>query len=659
MHFHDEDGPDAPLPDRMNFHYNAGMDVRARMTELVNELLQHQRLYYVLNRPELSDHEYDRLFDELLQLEARYPQHILPHSPSHRIGSDLDNAFPEKPHAVPVLSLDKAYAATEVQDWANKVSGQTGRPLDFTVEEKLDGAAIVLYYHAGLLVAALTRGNGLSGNDVTANVRTLHQVPLRIAEPGDLAVRGEIYLEKKDFSRYNASMENRYANPRNLAAGSLRNIQTAQAARVPLNIFVYESHFAGSETGDHPDALHRLHNLGFRVNPLLGFFSDDVARRRHVHGLFPECGCGPLADLSAFIERQTQTRHERAYEIDGLVVKVADLAARADLGETAHHPRWAMAFKFDAPLARTRLKEIVVQVGRNGKVTPVAVLEPVKISGSTVARATLHNQDYIDALELGPGDEVSISKRGDVIPAVETVLEKSLERPLVFRLPAACPFCHTTLTRQGAHHYCPNETCPERLRRTLIHFVARAGMDIETLGEQTISLLLEYGWVRDVADLYTFDWERLRGIEGFKEKKIARIRAGMERSKTQPFVRILAALGLEGVGPAAAADLVEHGFDSLEKIIAAATRDDRAAFAEIAGIGDVLAGLLVGHFRNPRLLELFERLRGAGLRLSAGDDTPRRVTVGPFAGQVWVVTGSFENFRPALPGRRRNRTPRR
>lgn len=621
------------------------MDPRARMTELVEQLLHHQRLYYVCHAPRISDLEYDRLFDELRRLEERYPQFVLPDSPARRVGSDLDGGFPERAHTAPVLSLEKVYDTAALEGWAAKLAAALGQPPDFTVEEKLDGVSIVLYYRDGLLDAALTRGNGLIGNDVTASVRTLRQVPLRIAAPGEVAVRGEIYLERGDFDRFNAEFENRYANPRNLASGSLRSVSPAQVARVPLHLFVYEGHFAAETAPDHLEALRRLRDLGFPVNPALGFFSASASQRRRAGELFAGCRSGDSAEMDAYIAEQVQTRRQRPYDIDGLVVKVNDLAARSGLGATSHHPRWAMAFKFDAPLARTRLREVVVQVGRNGRVTPVAILDPVPLSGSVVARATLHNQDTIDALELGVGDEVSISKRGDVIPAVEEVLEKDPVRPSVFRLPADCPFCRRALVRQGGHHFCPNEQCPERVRRAIVHFVARDGMDIESLGEQTVAALLARGWLRDVADLYEFDWDRLRELDGFRDKKIGRIRESVERSKRQPFPRVLVALGLEGVGQAAAAALVEHGFDTMDKIVAAAARGDREAFAQVEGVGDVLAGLLVAHFAGPRLQGVIGRLRRAGLQMAAPAE-PKRRAGGPFAGQVWVISGRFEHFQP-------------
>ncbi len=614
------------------------------MEVLAAELLRHQHLYYVLARPEISDAEYDRLLDELVQLEKRYPQFAGPNSPSCRVGSDLDGSFPERAHAVPVLSLDKLYEAQQAAQWLRKTADACGNDPGFTVEEKIDGASIVLYYERGELRHALTRGNGLTGNDVSGNVRTIRQVPLRIAEPGALAVRGEIYITRDDFARFNAGLAEKYANPRNLAAGSLRNLKSSLTARVPLNIFVYEGFFAAAPRG-HLEVLARLRDLGFRINPRLGFFCDSEARRQQAQALFPGAFSAPLAGVEDYLRRLGAARAGVPYDIDGLVLKLADLEMRQDLGFTAHHPRWAMAYKFEAPQARSELLDVMVQVGRNGRVTPVALLQPVRLSGSTITRATLHNQDYIDMLELGIGDQVAISRRGDVIPAVDEVLEKSEANPSVYKLPELCPFCASRLVREGAHHFCRNAACPERQKRALGYFCAKEQMDIESLGEKTIAFLYERGWLRTIPDIYRFDFSRLDGEEGYKEKKIARIRDGVEKSKERPFARVLAALGFEGLAAAVAAALIAQGFDDIDKIIAAAAQGDWQAFAAVEGIGEATARQLVDHFSSPTNLELIARLRAAGLRFRVEEPVADRAD-DSFAGQVWVITGSLEKFNP-------------
>ncbi len=621
------------------------MDYKKRMEELAAELLKQQYLYYVQARPKISDEEYDRMFDELLRLEKKFPQYAGANSPSRRIGSDLDNTFAEKPHTIPVLSLDKVYQPDALRQWMLKTAAAFKGEVGFVVEEKIDGASIVLYYERGELQYALTRGNGLLGNEVTNNVRTIKEVPMQIASTAPLAVRGEIFINRADFSRYNAEFENKYANPRNLAAGSLRNLKSALVARVPLKIFVYEGIFQKISSQDHMDILRDLQEMGFSINPHLGFFSDHEGARYQVRQLFPQITIAPVAAVGEYLQQQIQSRFELPYDIDGLVVKVVETDVRQELGSTAHHPRWAMAFKFDAPQGLTELLAIQVQVGRNGRVTPVALLKPVAVAGSMIHRATLHNQDYIDMLELGIGDEVSISKRGDIIPAVEEVLEKNERHPSIYKLPDCCPFCSTPLVKEGAHHFCKNEACPERCRRSLIYFCAKEQMDIETMGEKTIAFLFAGGWVQSIPDIYSFDYNLLANEEGFKEKKISRIKESVEMSKSRPFARVLAALGFEGVASAVVAALLTHGFDSVNKIIDSAQKNDWETFAQIEGIGETTARLLVEHFSNPKNLELIARLQEIGLQFQAASSGMVKID-DSFAGQTWVITGSFAKFSP-------------
>ena len=621
------------------------MDYKKRMEELAAGLLKQQYLYYVQARPEISDEEYDRMFDELLRLEKKFPQYVGVNSPSRRIGSDLDNTFTERQHTISVLSLDKVYQPETLRQWMLKTAAAFGDKVGFVVEEKIDGASIVLYYDRGELQYALTRGNGLLGNDVTNNVRTIKEVPMQIAATSPIAVRGEIFINRADFSSYNADFENKYANPRNLAAGSLRNLKSALAAKVPLKIFVYEGFFQDISSRDHMDILHRLQEMGFSINPHLGFFSDRESARSQVRQLFPQIKVAPVAAVGEYLHQQVRSRFDLPYDIDGLVVKVVEMDVRQELGSTAHHPRWAMAFKFDAPKGRTELLAVQVQVGRNGRVTPVAILKPVTFSGSLISRATLHNQDYIDMLELGIGDEVSISKRGDIIPAVEEVLEKNENHPSIYKLPDRCPFCSTSLVKEGAHHFCKNEACPERCRRSLIYFCAKEQMDIATLGESSITLMFARGWIKDISDIYVFNYDLLANEAGFKEKKISHIRESVEMSKSRPFARVLAALGFEGVASAVVAALIANGFDGVNKIIEVARKKDWETFAQIEGIGETTARLLVDHFSNNRNLELIDRLQKIGLQFQAASSGLVKID-DSFAGQVWVITGTFKHFNP-------------
>jgi DNA ligase (NAD+) len=631
-----------------NFFYNSLMDIKKKIEQLSEELLKHQHLYYVLAEPEISDPEYDKLFDQLLELETKHPQYALENSPTKRVGSDLDNTFPEKEHTIPVLSLDKEYTAEGLEKWLAKTIKNAGQDLGFVVEEKIDGASIVLYYKDGRLDAALTRGNGLVGNDVTENIRTIHQVPLAIHEKSGLAVRGEIFINKSEFEIFNKNFENRYSNPRNLAAGSLRNIKSSVVAKVPLNIFTYEGFFEKTDSNDHILTLSTLKEQGFHINPNMGFFSGNKENLATVKDKLPEIATGAIDKLADYVQARMKERERLDHEIDGLVIKVNELDVRENLGYTSHHPRWAIAFKFDAPTAQTKLIDVNIQVGRNGRVTPVGILEPVKIAGSTVARATLHNQEYIDMLELGKGDDVGISKRGDIIPAVEEVIEKNPDNPTVFKFPENCPFCESVLQKDGAHHFCKNNECPERIKRSIIYFASKNQMDIDSLGDKTIAFMFEKGFIKDIPGLYTFDYDQLLNEEGFKEKKVGNIKKSIENSKQRPFRKVLTALGFDGIGTSAAADLVKNGYYSIGKIIETAAQKDVEVFAGIEGFGEITAQLLIKHFTDPQNLELIKQLKEIGLNFE--EEPPKEQEADKstltFKDQVWVITGSFEHFNP-------------
>jgi DNA ligase (NAD+) len=621
------------------------MEAKQRIAELSAELLMHQRRYYVEGRPTISDLEYDRLCAELAQLERRFPDFVQTNSPLRRVGSDLDHKLVEIPHSIEVLSLDKVYSPADLLAWLGKTGSESNEPWGVTVEEKVDGASIVLYYEKGELNRALTRGNGQVGSDVTENIRTIRQVPLTVSCPGALAVRGEIYLDRDDFSQLNLQQEVPFANPRNLAAGTLRSVRSANVARIPLRLIVYEAHFSQSPPSYHHLGLARLADMGFPLPRTLAYFSDLQSECSRFLESFAGRTCGPLEQLSPYLQGWTQQRARLPYDIDGLVVKIDDLLVRSRLGATSHHPRWAMAFKFDAPQAQTRVIAIQIQVGRNGRVTPVAVLEPVSLSGSIISRATLHNQDYIDQLELAIGDRVAISKRGDVIPAVDEVLEKGAGNPASYRLPAHCPFCLRPLAAGGAHLFCRNEECPERLLRVLIHFCGKQGLDIDTLGEKTLRLLLERKWLHSPADLFNLDWSLLKDVPGFAEKKIANLQHSLQLARQQPFARVLAALGLEALGPAAIESLLAHGFNSMEALISAAAKNDPTVFIEVPGIGPILAEALVRHFSSPDVLKLVARLKDYGLAMSSMP-LPALAATGAMSGQEWVITGTFLNFSP-------------
>ncbi|MFP4266687.1 MAG: NAD-dependent DNA ligase LigA [Spirochaetaceae bacterium] len=611
----------------------------------ISELLRkYQHEYYVLARPSVSDREYDRLFDRLRELEKEFPDLQEPDSPAKRVGSDLTNTLPEVEHTVPVLSLDKAYTASEVDAWMRRTAEKAGRPLSFVVEEKIDGVSIVLYYEGGTLVRGVTRGNGYVGNDITENVKTIGAVPLKLPEAVDTAVRGEIYLPVDKFRKLNEQLESPYANPRNLAAGTLRRIKSSEVAKFPLTIFCYEGYFSDARLS-HIEVLSRLCDLGFRVSSRIGVFSSRVSKE-YVDGVRKDWTFGSLEELPAYLERRAEERNNLDYEIDGLVVKVDELEVREKLGYTGHHPRWAIAFKFESPEGTTKVSSIDVQVGRTGRVTPVARVEPVQIGGSVIGNVTLHNQDYAELLEISVGDTVAISRRGDVIPAVERVVQKNEEGNPVWKMPNTCPSCGTVLEVYGAHHFCRNNSCPDQVRGRLHFFISSGQMDIENLGKETVELMIREGMVEDLPDLYTLDYDRLLDYPGFGEKKVERIKEGVKKSTHQPFKVVLPALGIPEVGPKVTELLIGAGYRDIDSIIEAAESGDAGALVKIKGIGKKTADTIVEEFSRPEIIERIEGLKKAGLNfyVQPGEEPDRDDS--SFLGQSWCVTGSFTHFNP-------------
>ena len=617
------------------------------MESLAAELLRYQEAYYVQGKSLISDVEYDGLFDELSRLEREHPEFADPNSPTQRVGSDLTSDFPEVKHTIPVLSLDKAYSVEEVLSFMSRCEEKGKEHLSFVEEEKIDGISMVLYYEDGSLVRAVTRGNGAVGNDVTANIRTISQIPLRLKEKVTLVVRGEVYLAKEDFLKFRDL--DGAANPRNLAAGSVRRQKSSETAAVPLQIFVYEGFWENKEETpeDHIAILAKLKALGFRINPHLALFSssrEKSEKRLEAAGL--EGRGYEFDDLGSYIREVTEKRSSLPYEIDGMVTKINELDVREEFGYTEHHPRWAIAYKFESPQAETTIEGITIQVGRTGRITPVAELSPVALGGSTVRRATLHNQEYIDDLEIAIGDRVSVVKRGDVIPAVEQVLEKNESGNTTYRIPSCCPCCGTELTAKGAHLYCPNPECPDQVLGRITFFASRECMDMESFGPKAVELLVSNGFVKDIPDLYTFDYATLldRGIKGVGEKTVTQFRLAVEESRKRPFSAVLTSLGIPEVGKKGAEILIKGGFDDIDKLISAARAGDAAAFTSIPQIGPQTAALIINALNDKVLLERIEKLKSAGLQFheNRGENSLDQI----FSGQVWCATGSFEHFNP-------------
>lgn len=574
---------------------------------------------YRAGRPLVSDAEFDRKYDELVALE-RQTGVILPDSPTRRVGADLSSDLAEEPHTIPVLSLDKVYSVGELVSWMDKMRSELQDDLLFTGEEKLDGVSLVVYYQEGVLVRALTRGDGRVGNVVTDNARTIRALPLRLPRPISVVVRGEVFLPKERFDEVNKKMTLPYANPRNLAAGTLRRIKSREVAEVPLEIIVYE-----------------------------GFFEDQVATHREVRERLAELGF-PLSDhfrvfgagVQSWVQEITQKRQDLPYEIDGLVFKLDRLDLREELGYTGHHPRWAMAYKFESPQGESTVLDIDVQIGRTGRATPVARIQPVSLGGATITNATLHNQAYIEALELGIGDRVVISRRGDVIPAVDRVLEKA--SPKIWQMPANCPTCNHPLEQEGAHHFCRNLDCPDILRQSLSFFTAKDNLDIETLGPETLLFVFEKYQVRHPEDLYTFDWDRLLEEKGFGPKKVAAIRQALQASKTKPFKNQLSALGIPELGPRTVEFLMDHGLDSWDTLVQWLQEPGTPRLLQISGFGETTVETLKKWVFHPLMQRRVQALRQLGFSFALSEGTGPRSTA--WADQVWCVTGSFQSFNP-------------
>lgn len=629
--------PEARVGDRLR----ADVDPAARVDELRALIGRHDRLYYELDQPEIPDADYDALLRELRAIEEQHPDLIVPSSPTQKVAGSPATTFAEVVHTVTMMSLDNAMDDVELRAWVDRTRRRLHdldldeRAVGYVCELKIDGLAVSLRYERGQLVQGATRGNGRVGEDVTANLRTIASLPDRLGGaartcPEMLEVRGEVYLPIEAFDAINAAAtaagERTYANPRNTAAGSLRQKDPAVTAGRGLAFWAYHvgEIVGGPVLRRHHERLEWLAGLGFPVNPEV----------RAVTSL------DAVVDYCAHWQAH---RHDLGYEIDGVVVKLDDLAAQERLGTTSRAPRWAIAFKFPPEERTTRLLEIKVSVGRTGRVTPYAVLEPVVVAGSTVSMATLHNQDQVAAKDVRPGDLVIVRKAGDVIPEVlgPVLSERPAGRaPWVF--PSVCPACATALVRpEGeADHRCPNLACPARVAGAIEHFVSRGAMDIEGLGEQRVRLLLELGFVHDVADLYRLDWDALAGLERFGEVSASNLAAAVDASRSRPLANLLVGLNIRHVGSSVAELLASH-FGHLDAL----ATSGEAELAAVDGVGPVIAASVHHWFTDPGHRELIERLRAAGVNLSGPPpSSPQQQVAAPLAGLAVVVTGTLAGY---------------
>jgi DNA ligase (NAD+) len=601
--------------------------IRQRVERLRDEIREHDYRYYVLADPSIADAAYDALLRELQDLEAAHPALRTPDSPTVRVGGQPTKEFPTVTHDSPMLSLANSYSEEEIRDFDRRVRGLLENALPVYVAElKFDGVAVALRYRDGVLVRGATRGDGTSGDDITNNIKTIRSIPLRLrkASPSlrTIEVRGEVFMHHAAFAAMNAAREKAgektFVNPRNATAGTLKLQDPALVAGRPLKMYAYTLFASGHRATSHFENLGLLRDLGFPVN--------EHARL-----------CGSIDEVVRFWQGWEERRSTLPYEIDGIVVKVDSLAAQDRLGTIAKSPRWAIAFKFSPRQAQTLLRGIAIQVGRTGAVTPVAELEPVFVGGSTVSRATLHNTDYIAELDLRTGDTVVVEKGGDVIPKISAVVpEKRPRGSRPFVMPATCPDCGSPLYREEgeANFYCENAECPAQVRGRLEHFAHRGAMDIDGLGEAAVDQLVTLKLVSTCADLYDLRRHRktLVGLERWGEKSTDNLLAAIEKSKTQPYVRVLYALGIRHVG-AGVARVIADAFPSIDELSGASVEELTA----VPAVGPRIADSLVHFFADRHNREIVRRLKGAGLILSG----PHRAAGGALAGSTFVLTGTL------------------
>ena len=599
-------------------------DILRRVESLRETVRRHERLYYVLDRPEISDAEYDRLIAELKGLEQAHPELMTPDSPTQRVGGAPRDGFTKAPHASPMLSLDNAFDDADLRDFDRRVRELSGLDIvDYVGELKLDGISMSVEFSRGRMTRALTRGDGVTGEDITANARTIRSLPLVVDDvglPSRFEVRGEIVMNRKAFGRLNAERgrENQptFANPRNAAAGSLRVLDPKITASRRLDFFAYMLPTRDAHTSEsHWDTLEALAALGFKVNP----------HRAQLHG---------IDEVSAFHEKWQQNRDTLPYEIDGLVIKVNSLGRQRSLGATAKAPRWAIACKFAAEQAVTVVEGVDVQVGRTGAVTPRARLDPVFVGGANVSRATLHNEDEVARLGLHIGDSVLVERSGDVIPKVVRVVKKGKNRQ-AFRMPSDCPVCGTKLVREEgeAIRRCVNANCPARLKESVLHFSSRRAMNIDGVGDALVDQLVDGKLVTSVADLYALKAETLAKLERMGKKSAANVLENIDRSRSVPLPRVIFALGIRFVGERTAQVLADR-FASLDALAAASAEE----LQDVDDVGPRVAEAVRDFFSEPKNQDLVEQLRAAGLQFEqeavqkAGDHLD---------GLTFVLTGAL------------------
>lgn len=599
-----------------------------KIRKLRAQIAYHARRYYVDDAPEISDFEYDRMYAELLSLEAAHPEFFDPASPTQRVGGAALEKFKKVTHGVPLNSLSDVFSFDELSEFLSRMSEALPHPV-YSVEPKIDGLSVALRYENGVLVSGATRGDGFVGEDVTENVKTILTVPLKLAEPLSLTVRGEVYMPRAAFRLLNEKREEAglslFANPRNAAAGSLRQLDSRLTAKRRLDIFVFNFqegtlYADGHAPSSHSETLDRLEALGFHV------LSDRLLTDKK-------------EEVFAHIRALGEKRDALSFDIDGVVIKIDSLADRKTLGEGTNTPRWAVAYKFPPEQKKTKLLDIEIAVGRTGVLTPTALLSPVRLAGTTVSRATLHNEDFIKERGILIGDTVTVQKAGDIIPEVVCAhpeLRNGSERP--FRMPEKCPSCGEAVMRdedEGAAVRCTNSACPAQLSRGIEHFASKDAMNIEGLGPQLVELLLREGLIHDAADLYTLTAEVLSPLERMGEKSAANLVAAIGRSKEAGLERLIYALGIRSIGQVAAASLAAR-FGNLEALFSATAEELLA----IDDFGQITTDYVLNYFSHPQNIELCRRLMAVGVRTEASF-VP---TNDNLSGLTFVLTGTLDDM---------------
>ena len=609
------------------------MGIKEQIEKLRDELHKHNHRYYIEDAPVISDYEFDMLLKDLENLESLHPEYAHPNSPTSRVGGNVTKSFSSVNHRYPMLSLSNTYSLEEIQEWILRVEKSVSN-VSFVCELKYDGVAIGIRYENGEMVQAVTRGDGTQGDDITNNVRTIKSVPLRLNNgfPEDFEIRGEIVMPHKAFEALNERREAqdlpKFANPRNCASGTLKLQDSSEVATRGLDAYLYYVLPEGVLSSSHAASIQAARELGFKV---------PLKEDRFI------AQCAGLDQIMDFIGHWEEKRKTLPFDIDGIVIKVDDYESQQELGFTAKSPRWATAYKFKAERVPTQLNSITYQVGRTGAITPVANLEPVWLGGTTVKRASLHNSDQIELLDLYEKDVVFVEKGGEIIPKVVAV-DRAKRTPnaeqVIFI--EKCPECSTPLERKEgeAQHYCPNiDHCPPQLCGRIEHFISRKAMDLAGMGAETVQLLVNKEFIRNSADLYSLSFDRLIKLEGFKEKSVQNILDGIQESKKIPFERVLFALGIRHVGSTVAKLLAKH-FKSMYALAQASIEE----IVNVEGIGEVIAGEVYRFFREEKNAAILDALVEAGLQMEVQEDLISTVS-SPITNAKIVVSGVFEHFK--------------